>query len=304
MQNLRRRPTYEELINYIEVGQPKIKYPDRTATLLRNSHYLSQFDGTLLDLDEQQKNIEKEKLKEFEIRKIATETKTTAGLLRTSSSQTPTVLTRIMGSQTPTIKTKQTASQAFRPNRSSGGTQTEGPQTAETFTDTNTQLFDIAPDSVENTEMEDAEAAEEGEIERVKSRDQKIAEKLVSTNLGIATTEFPFLRSSAASSSTDVQPTEDTKRKRGRPKNIALNDPPKGDTGGEDTKKRGRKKQQDSVPMIVETMVEDQKRKNIIEDTGGENTKKRGRKTNAEREKRKAEGNEPPKKKQNKQEKT
>ena len=34
--------------------------------------------------------------------------------------------------------------------------------------------------------------------------------------------------------------------------------------------------------MIVENMVENQKRKNIIEDTGGENTKKRGRKPNAE----------------------
>ena len=107
MQNLRKRPTYEELINDLVVVQPKIKYPDRTATILRNSHYLSQFDGNLLDLEEQEKNIEKDKLKEIEIRKIASETKTTAGLLRTRSSQTPTVLTRIMGSQTPTIKTKQ-----------------------------------------------------------------------------------------------------------------------------------------------------------------------------------------------------
>ena len=38
MQNLRKRPTYNELINYLEVEQPKIKYPDRTATILRNSH--------------------------------------------------------------------------------------------------------------------------------------------------------------------------------------------------------------------------------------------------------------------------
>ena len=45
MQNLRKKPTYEQLINYLEVEQPKIKYPDRTATILRNSHYLSQFDG-------------------------------------------------------------------------------------------------------------------------------------------------------------------------------------------------------------------------------------------------------------------
>ena len=63
MQNLRKKPTYEELINYLEVGQPKIRYPDRTATILRNSHYLSQFDGNLLDLEEQEKHIEKREIK-------------------------------------------------------------------------------------------------------------------------------------------------------------------------------------------------------------------------------------------------
>ena len=35
MENLRRKPTYDELINYLELKQPKIKYPNRNATLLR-----------------------------------------------------------------------------------------------------------------------------------------------------------------------------------------------------------------------------------------------------------------------------
>ena len=309
MQNFRKRPTYEELINDIVVEQPKIKYPDRTATILRNSHYLSQFDGNLLDLEEQEKNIDKQKLKEIEIRKIASEKKTTAGLLRTSR--------KSISIQTGGIRNTESSSsgvqtETYRPTTTTGDTQTdppvetetqtERPKTRQAPTDTRTQIFDIAPDDMPDTAMEDAEAAEEEEKERVKRRERNI-KKLVSTNLGETVDELPFLRSSAASSSTDVLLTEDTKRKRGRPKNIAINEPPKGDTGGEDTKKRGRKKQQDSVPMIVETIVEDPKRKNIIEDTGGETTKKRGRKTNAEKEKRKAEGNEPPKKKQNKQEK-
>ena len=55
MNNLRKKPTFNELINYLEIKQPKIKYPDRMATFLRNSHYLSQFDGNLLDVEEQQK---------------------------------------------------------------------------------------------------------------------------------------------------------------------------------------------------------------------------------------------------------
>ena len=59
MQNLRRKPTFEELINYIEIEKPKIKYPDRFATFIRNSHYLSQFDGNLLDIEEQQKKIQR-----------------------------------------------------------------------------------------------------------------------------------------------------------------------------------------------------------------------------------------------------
>ena len=63
MQNLRKMPTFNELINYIEVEQPKIKYPDRTATFLRNTHYLSQFDGNLFDLEEQEKQITKEQIK-------------------------------------------------------------------------------------------------------------------------------------------------------------------------------------------------------------------------------------------------
>ena len=33
MQNLRKKPTFNELINYIEIERPKIKYTDRTATL-------------------------------------------------------------------------------------------------------------------------------------------------------------------------------------------------------------------------------------------------------------------------------
>ena len=71
MENLRRKPTYNELINYLEFEQPKIKYPNRDATFLRNSHYLSQFDNdSWIDLEEQEQNIEKEKLKEAEVRKI------------------------------------------------------------------------------------------------------------------------------------------------------------------------------------------------------------------------------------------
>lgn len=42
---LRERPTYLELIDYIENNNDKIKMPDRRATFMRKSFYLSQLDG-------------------------------------------------------------------------------------------------------------------------------------------------------------------------------------------------------------------------------------------------------------------
>jgi len=85
--SLRKKPTYDEVINYLQVNQPKIKYPDRTATLLRNSHYLSQFDGNLFDVEEQQKKFSKAQLRESEIRNVVSQTQGTASLLRSEAAQ-------------------------------------------------------------------------------------------------------------------------------------------------------------------------------------------------------------------------
>ena len=52
---LKRRKTYEELIEYLQYDQPKIKYPDRTASQIRNSPQLSNLlDGEGINI----KNIE------------------------------------------------------------------------------------------------------------------------------------------------------------------------------------------------------------------------------------------------------
>ena len=39
---LKRRDAYEEIINYLAVGQPPIKYPDRWAKRVRESPYLEE----------------------------------------------------------------------------------------------------------------------------------------------------------------------------------------------------------------------------------------------------------------------
>ena len=42
---LRRKPTYEEVIDYIEYDPNKIKYPNSAAKFMRSAFQLSQLDG-------------------------------------------------------------------------------------------------------------------------------------------------------------------------------------------------------------------------------------------------------------------
>ena len=69
---LRKRDTYNELIDYIQFGQEKITYPDRFAKRVRESPQISNLlDGEGLgkgDMEEQQLNHMKEILKEFAVR--------------------------------------------------------------------------------------------------------------------------------------------------------------------------------------------------------------------------------------------
>ena len=43
---LQKRPTYEELVNYIVEDPESVRGPDRKAKIIRNSFQLSQLDGT------------------------------------------------------------------------------------------------------------------------------------------------------------------------------------------------------------------------------------------------------------------
>ena len=45
LRGLNQKPSYNELIDYIERDPDKIKMPDRRAKFMRNSFYLSQLDG-------------------------------------------------------------------------------------------------------------------------------------------------------------------------------------------------------------------------------------------------------------------
>ena len=143
MIGLRKKPTFNELISYIEVKQPKIKYPDRSATFLRNSHYLSQFDGNLFDVDEQQKNIAKAQLRETEIRNVVSNTQGTASLLRGDAAQE---------------QNRRTTAEATRSSVSANSTIGREPQTQSVETQRGeTQIFDMAADDKDDEALEQAD---------------------------------------------------------------------------------------------------------------------------------------------------
>jgi hypothetical protein len=75
---LRRQPTLDEITGYLHLGQDKITYPDRSATILRNSPYLGIYDGiTFHELEDQEEQIEKERLKEAAAKELARKEKKT-----------------------------------------------------------------------------------------------------------------------------------------------------------------------------------------------------------------------------------
>jgi len=88
---LKRRQTYEEVIDYIQNDNDRIKYPDRTAKQLRNTFELSQLDGVGMQIMEQQQQQEiKERDKEHLLRQIATNTGKSIAETRATHTEEPT----------------------------------------------------------------------------------------------------------------------------------------------------------------------------------------------------------------------
>ena len=87
---LRKRPHYGDMISEVELNPPKIKYPDRTATFLRNTHFLTRFDGDLsfIDLEDQESKMAKERFLEEDLKKMARETRGTFSEVRATSGRT------------------------------------------------------------------------------------------------------------------------------------------------------------------------------------------------------------------------
>ena len=71
---LKRRESYDEIVQLIANGGGKISYPNRSATQIANSPYMKQLDAeTMLDLQDDTLRSQKEKLKQMVINEIASQ---------------------------------------------------------------------------------------------------------------------------------------------------------------------------------------------------------------------------------------
>ena len=69
---LRKRDTYDEIVDIVEKDRTTIKYPNRQATQLLNSPYMKQINGdSLMDIEKQQSNLMKEKMKDVILQQIS-----------------------------------------------------------------------------------------------------------------------------------------------------------------------------------------------------------------------------------------
>jgi hypothetical protein len=74
---LKKRESYDEIVAIIENDQTKVKYPNRVALQIMNSPYMKQLDyETVMDVQNQQDRLAKQKMKDMVLQEIARQTGT------------------------------------------------------------------------------------------------------------------------------------------------------------------------------------------------------------------------------------
>ena len=125
---LRRRESYDDIVKYIETDPDKIRYPNRKASFLEQSHYMKFLGGEdYIAMEEQQLRASKEKVKEDIIREksggIATSSLVRDEVRR--ETKTPIVVSRSSGStQTTAPSISSSFAQTTAPSISSSSAQT------------------------------------------------------------------------------------------------------------------------------------------------------------------------------------
>ena len=88
---LKKRDTYDEIVNYIETDPTKIRYPDRTATFIEQSHQMKMLGGqAYADMEEQQEKNIKEDMKDGLLRTAAGKDDKTRSIYKAASEPDPT----------------------------------------------------------------------------------------------------------------------------------------------------------------------------------------------------------------------
>ena len=74
---MRKRDTYDEIVNSLENDTLKLKYPDRAATFMLNSQQVSNIKyGTSLEVDEMHEKLNKSKIIENIVNQMSSNTNT------------------------------------------------------------------------------------------------------------------------------------------------------------------------------------------------------------------------------------
>jgi len=266
---LRERPSYDQLIGYLQGGQEKIKFPDRFAKRVRESPQLSNLlDGegfSINDINEQQLNHAKEIAKQVAIIQANGD----AHLLRTMDKKTQTLPKNPVGKKVTGMQTDIPA------------IKTQGVQVEET------QYFDMAVDD----NVADVNEQIEMELDKNDANQEQQRANIVNilqSHLGEVTqtqTDFvhqlvqPQSSSAASSSGGPIVPIRKTTTKQSKDPETAVE--PKGKAGRpkKDTDARMEQLEQQSTPEKRE-----RKESNGNGNGNGNKPPKAKRKTKRERE--------------------
>jgi hypothetical protein len=77
---LRKRPEFEQIVNYLNYGQETVRYPDREAKFIRNHPYMTQLD--FFDMQEDQQRAWEQQMREHAAEELAKQSKTSKAMVR------------------------------------------------------------------------------------------------------------------------------------------------------------------------------------------------------------------------------
>ncbi len=199
---MRIRPNFEEIQDYLDNKQQTVKYPNRDALRIRNSHQLSNLldgDGMgFLDLEKIQMKQMKAQEEEHIIVKEAMKSNTPLTHVKAVSTQTK-IISASASTGTDRKVYKDSGSQAWKANIKSGGVQTDSKSSNDDGTQTSvadgTGYYNLMDDAI----MEEVEVDNNKKAKK-KGNILKILQNHLGSEVTPATAVFAQLMSRPSSS--------------------------------------------------------------------------------------------------------